>query len=130
MKPRYDVIISGAGPSGSLLGFLFSQNNIDTLIIDKKNFPRYKTCAGGLQDRTIDLIPFDIKNTIQKRLDSILFSFRGRDSFSRKYSSTIIHPVDRREFDYFLAARAIENGCIVRFGEEVIDFESNNGVSR
>ncbi|MCK5567979.1 MAG: NAD(P)/FAD-dependent oxidoreductase, partial [Actinomycetia bacterium] len=89
--------------------------------------PRYKTCAGGLQDRTIDLIPFDIKNTIQKSLDSILFSFRGHDSFTRKYSSTIIHTVDRREFDHFLAARAIENGCIVRFGEEVIDFESNNG---
>ena len=126
MGSRYDVIISGAGPSGSLLGFLLSQNNIDTLIIDKKNFPRHKICAGGLQDRTIDLIPFNIKNTIQKSLDSILFSFRGRDSFARKYSSTIIHTVDRREFDHFLVVRAVENGCIVRFGEKVIDFESNN----
>ncbi len=107
MESRYDVIISGAGPSGSLLGFLLSQNNIDTLIIDKKNFPRYKTCAGGLQDRTIDLIPFNIKNTIQKSLDSILFSFRGRDTFTRKYSSTILLTVDRREFDHFIAATAV-----------------------
>ena len=125
MESRYDVIISGAGPSGSLLGFLLSQNNIDTLMIDKKNFPRYKICAGGLQDRALDLIPFDIKNTIQKSLDSILFSLRGRDSFARKYSSPIIHTVDRKEFDHFLAAKAVESGCIARFGEEVIDFENN-----
>ncbi len=126
MESRYDVIISGAGPSGSLLGVLLSQKNIDTLIIDKKNFPRYKICAGGLQERALDLIPFDIKNTIQKSLDSILFSFRGRDGFTRKYSSTIIHTVDRSEFDHFLAAKAVENGCTARFGEEVIDFESSD----
>ncbi|MCJ7665746.1 MAG: NAD(P)/FAD-dependent oxidoreductase [Actinobacteria bacterium] len=126
MESRYDVIISGAGPSGSLLGFLLSQNNINTLIIDKMNFPRHKICAGGLQDRALELIPFDIKSTIHKSFKSILFSLRGRESFTRKYSSPIIHTVDRKEFDNFLAARAASNGCTIRFGEEVIDFEHNN----
>ena len=97
MESRYDVIISGAGPSGSLLGFLLSQNNIKTLVIDKKNFPRYKICAGGLQDRILELIPFDINSMIHKSFESILFSLKGRDNFSRIYGKPIIHTVDRME---------------------------------
>jgi len=127
MEPRYDVIISGAGPSGSLLGFLLSQNNIKTLIIDKKIFPRYKICAGGLQDRLLELIPFDINDIIHKSFKSILFSLKGRDNFSKEYRRPLIHTVDRGEFDHFLADRAMENGCNIKFGEEVIDFENNNG---
>ena len=126
MESRYDVIISGAGPSGSLLGFLLSQNNIKTLIIDKKNFPRYKICAGGLQDRILEFIPYDISSTIHKSFKSILFSLKGRDSFSKIYGSPIMHTVDRMEFDHFLANKAVANGCSIKFGEEVIDFESNN----
>ncbi|MFC2145087.1 NAD(P)/FAD-dependent oxidoreductase [Actinomycetota bacterium] len=126
MESRYDVIISGAGPSGSLLGFLLTRNNIKTLIIDKKNFPRYKICAGGLQDRILELIPYDISSTVHNSFESILFSLKGRDNFSRIYGSPIIHTVDRTEFDYFLADKAINNGSSVNFGEEVIDFESNN----
>ncbi len=126
MESRYDVIISGAGPAGSLLGFLLSQNNIKTLIIDKKDFPRYKICAGGLQDRSLELIPFDINTTIHRSFESILFSMKGRDSFSKEYGSPIIHTVDRGEFDHFLAERAMENGCQIKFGREVMDFESSN----
>ena len=126
MESRYDVIISGGGPSGSLLGFLLSQNNIKTLIIDKKNFPRHKICAGGLQDRILEFIPYDISSTIHKSFKSILFSLKGRDSFSKIYGSPIMHTVDRMEFDHFLANRAVTNGCSIEFGEEVIDFESNN----
>ncbi|MCL4386500.1 MAG: FAD-dependent monooxygenase [Cyanobacteria bacterium] len=35
MEKVYDVIISGAGPSGSVLGYLLSKNNINTLILEK-----------------------------------------------------------------------------------------------
>jgi geranylgeranyl reductase family protein len=126
MESRYDVIISGAGPSGSLLGFLLSQNNIKTLVIDKEKFPRYKICAGGLQDRILELIPFDISCTLHNSFKSILFSLRGCNHFSKKYGSPIIHTVDRKEFDHFLADKAVDNGCNIKFGEEVIDFENNN----
>ena len=126
MESRYDVIISGAGPSGSLLGFLLTRNNVKTMIIDKKNFPRYKICAGGLQDRILELIPYDISSTIHNSFESILFSLKGRDNFSRIYGSPIIHTVDRAEFDYFVADKAANNGTSINFGEEIIDFESNN----
>ena len=56
MDEIYDVIISGGGPSGSLLGFLLSSKNINTLIIEKEIFPRYKTCAGGIAHRILKIL--------------------------------------------------------------------------
>ena len=127
MESRYDLIISGAGPSGSLLGYLMSREGINTLIIEKQEFPRYKICAGGLQHRSLALIPFDIEEVIQKSLHGILFSYKGKDVFVRKYSKPIIHTVDRREFDLFLVKKALESGCTARFGEAVTgyDYEKN-----
>lgn len=123
MESRYDVIISGAGPSGSLLGYLLSSKGINTLIIEKQSFPRYKICAGGLQHRSLDLIPFDIGKVIQKSLHGIYFSYRGRDIFTKKYNLPIIHTVDRREFDSFLAEKAQENGCTLRFDETITGYD-------
>jgi geranylgeranyl reductase family protein len=124
MKSRYDVIISGAGPSGSLLGYFLSREGINTLIIEKQEFPRYKICAGGLQHRTLELIPFDIMETIHMSIHGILFTYRGRDGFARRHPEPVIHTVDRKEFDTFLAQKAWENGCTMRFSEKVEDYEN------
>lgn len=123
MELRYDIIISGAGPSGSLLGYLLSTEGINTLIIEKKDFPRHKICAGGLQHRVLALIPFDVEKVLQKSFNGILFTYRRRDSFSRKYESPILYTVDRREFDFYLAKMAQKKGCTIRFGEKVTGFE-------
>ena len=125
MELKYDIIISGAGPSGSLLGYLLSLEGISTLIIEKKDFPRYKICAGGLQHRTLALIPFDVERVLQRSFNGILFTYRRRDSFSRKYESPVIYTVDRREFDLYLAEMAKKKGCTIRFGEKVTGFEYN-----
>ncbi len=127
MESRYDVIISGAGPSGSLLGYLLSGKGINTLIIEKQSFPRYKICAGGLQHRSLGLIPFDIKKVLHKSLHGIYFSYRGRDVFKKKYSFPIIHTIDRGEFDLFLAEKAQENGCTLNFDETVTGYAQEDG---
>lgn len=123
MESKYDIIISGAGPSGSLLGYLLSTEGINTLIIEKKDFPRHKICAGGLQHRALALIPFDVGKVLQKSFNGIQFTYRRRDSFSRKYESPVIYTVDRREFDLYLAEMAQKKGCTIRFGEKVTGFE-------
>jgi len=127
MESRYDVVISGAGPSGSLLGYFLSREGINTMIVERQEFPRYKICAGGLQHRSLALIPFDIKKVIQKSLNGILFTYKGKDSFKRRYNASVIHTVDRREFDKFLADKAIEGGCEIAFDEKVIGYEHVKG---
>lgn len=123
MKNRYDIIISGAGPSGSLLGYLLSSSGIKTLIIEKARFPRYKICAGGIQHRAMLILPFNIGEVIEKTIYGLSCSLKTRDRFVKKYSDPIMYSVDRRKFDSFMAEKAIGSGCELLFGEEVISYD-------
>lgn len=48
---RYDVIVVGAGPSGSTAAKVLSSFGYKVLLIDKKKFPRIKSCCGFLSDQ-------------------------------------------------------------------------------
>ncbi len=48
----YDVVICGAGPSGSTAGYILAQKGLDVLIVDRKMFPRFKLCGGLLTWKT------------------------------------------------------------------------------
>lgn len=122
MNNSFDVIISGAGPSGSLAGYLLALKGINTLILEKSNFPRHKICAGGLQYRTYKLLPFDIKETIEKKIYGIYFSFKSKGIFHKKYQEPIIITTRRSNFDNFLALKAKNAGCKINFNCKVLDF--------
>lgn len=122
----YDVIISGCGPSGSLLGYLLASKNINTLIIEKEKFPRDKTCAGGIQHRAASILPFDISKVIEKNIHGIHFTYKGKDPFYSRHENPIIYTVKRSRFDNLLAEYAINEGCNINFGERVNNFEACN----
>ncbi|MCJ7616605.1 MAG: FAD-dependent oxidoreductase, partial [Desulfobacterales bacterium] len=52
----YDVIIIGAGPSGSTAAFVLANRGFKVLVIDKHKFPRHKLCAGLLTWKTIKVL--------------------------------------------------------------------------
>ncbi len=122
MNIIFDVIISGGGPSGTLLGYFLSQNGIKTLIIEKEIFPRLKVCAGGIQHRVLELLPFGIRPVIENTISGIYFSYSNRDIFFKEYESPILYTVDRRKFDNFLAEKAIKAGCEIKFGEKTTGY--------
>ena len=129
MKKNFDVIISGAGPSGSLLGYLLSKKNINTLILEKEVFPRYKVCAGGIQWKALQLLPYDIKEITEKKIYGIYFSRKLKDIFYKKYSEPLIYTFERTKLDDFMAKKAIDCGCSINFAEKVSNFEiSKNEV--
>jgi flavin-dependent dehydrogenase len=47
----YDVIVVGAGPSGSSAARVLSSHGYKVLLIDKKKFPRIKSCCGFLTEQ-------------------------------------------------------------------------------
>ncbi len=126
MKKIYDIIISGAGPSGSLLGYLLSSSGINTLIIEKTEFPRYKICGGGIQHRAMAVLPFKIEKVYEKTIYGLSFSLKSRDRFIKKYSEPIMYTVDRRKFDLFMAEKAVSSGCGLIFDEEVKSYDIND----
>ena len=53
-KPtNYDVVIVGGGPSGSACAYWLAQAGWSVCLIEKKHFPREKTCGDGLTPRSV-----------------------------------------------------------------------------
>jgi len=125
---NYDVIISGAGPSGAILGYLLANKGINTLILEKESFPRYKVCAGGIQWKALKILPFNIDSIIEKKISGIYFSRKLKDVFYKKYHDDLIYTVDRQKFDNFIVKNAIKSGCSINFKEKVLNFEIENSI--
>ena len=50
---RYDVLVVGAGPAGAAAAYWLAERGHRVLVVDKKRFPREKTCGDGLTPRAV-----------------------------------------------------------------------------
>ena len=48
MAERYDLVVVGAGPGGSSAAYYAARAGLRTLLVDRQEFPRDKTCGDGL----------------------------------------------------------------------------------
>ena len=99
-----DVIIVGGGPAGSACARLLHDQGLQTMILDKKTFPRHKTCAGWITPRVLH--DLDIKESEYpysmltfRRLNFHVYGIKVPVK-TRQYS------IRRYEFDYWLIKRA------------------------
>lgn len=51
-----DVTVVGAGPSGSFIACLLAKAGFSVVLIDRKPFPRKKTCGGGVSQKASKLL--------------------------------------------------------------------------
>ena len=51
-----DVLVVGAGPSGSAAAYHLAKHGVDVLCVDKARFPREKVCGDGLSPRGVKAI--------------------------------------------------------------------------
>ena len=49
----HDVVVVGAGPSGSSCAYWLADAGWDVVVVEKKVFPREKTCGDGLTPRAV-----------------------------------------------------------------------------
>ena len=50
------VVIVGGGPAGSTCAWQLNRNGIDSIIVDKSEFPRTKLCAGWITPKVLSLL--------------------------------------------------------------------------
>jgi len=53
LSRTFDAVIVGGGPSGSACAFWLARSGWDVAVIEKKTFPRAKTCGDGLTPRSV-----------------------------------------------------------------------------
>jgi menaquinone-9 beta-reductase len=53
MSDVYDVLVIGAGPSGAAASYWLAERGHRVLAVEKKHFPRDKTCGDGLTPRAV-----------------------------------------------------------------------------
>jgi len=53
VRNRYDVVVIGAGPAGSVAAYMAATQGLEVLLLDKAKFPRFKVCGCCLNARAL-----------------------------------------------------------------------------
>lgn len=112
----YDIVIVGAGPSGSTLARLLPKN-LKVLLIDKRNLNEYppkseKACGGLISpDAQRMLAAFDIGLDKEVLVNAQIFAVKVIDNdnkIDKFYQRNYIN-IDREKFDRFLVNKIPDN---------------------
>lgn len=99
-----EVIIIGGGPAGAACAFELNRHGIDTLILEKRPFPRIKPCAGWLPPRVFDRLEIRPDEYPGDRtvFDRLIVHLKGLRFSIDSYQ----HAIRRVEFDHWLLQRS------------------------
>ena len=128
---RFDALVVGAGPAGSLTAYHLASAGATVLLVDKARFPRDKPCGGGVTTRAARLLPFTIDPVVEDVVDTFEFRLRYGARFERASSDgPLCLMTQRRRLDAFLAEQAASAGADFRDGVKVGAIETRgDGVS-
>jgi geranylgeranyl reductase family protein len=125
----YDIIIVGAGPSGGYLGYLLSTKGFKVMIIDKEKFPRDKVCGGGISNKTVELLDFDISPIVQLNIVGAFLSYQNKSIIIKDIEGRSGVTVLRSEFDNFILQKAIDAGAEFKSNCSFISVKENDSLS-
>jgi geranylgeranyl reductase family protein len=136
-EPRPDVLVIGGGPSGAATAYWLAEAGHDVLLVEKKRYPREKTCGDGLTPRSVkQLEDMGLAEALTKHhkfggLRSIAF---GR-TLEMRWPSHPDFPdygyvVTRHDLDHLVAERAEKAGATVWQASEAIAPIVENGLVR
>jgi geranylgeranyl reductase family protein len=116
----YDLIIIGGGPSGASAGRKAGKLGLNTLLLEKEKFPRYKPCAGGLTERARSYLDFELtQNIVEWEITGIRVIYRDQSIEVHK-DHRVSALVSRSIFDNFLLEKAKETGIEIHTGEKAL----------
>jgi hypothetical protein len=138
-RKRYDAVIIGAGPSGSVAAALLNQQGHRVLVLEREYFPRFSIgesllpqCMAFLEEAgmlaAVQQAEFQFKDGAAFCRGNELECFDFSDKVSRGWESTF--QVQRARFDKILADEAQRQGVEICFGHQLTGFESRQQGAR
>jgi len=125
---RYDVLVVGGGPAGAAAAYWLATAGHDVCVIERKTFPRDKTCGDGLTPRAV-------RQLADMGLEPAIAAAHHRHDGLRALAHGITlelpwpdHPefpsygyvVRRRDLDGMVADHAAAAGATLRTGTEAV----------
>lgn len=105
----HDVLIVGGGPAGSTLAWKLKAAGLDVAILDKKTFPRDKTCAGWVTPAVIETLKLDLddyqKSRVLQPIRRFITGTIGDEPVETEYGEIVSYGIRRYEFDDYLLKR-------------------------
>ena len=124
----HDVIVVGAGPSGSSCAYWLAEAGWDVVVLDKKTLPREKTCGDGLTPRAVRQLS-DLG--LEARVAAAGHRYEGLRAvgFGQKmeldwpehpHFPSYGYTITRFDLDALVAGHARDHGATVLFGTEAM----------
>jgi geranylgeranyl reductase family protein len=114
MSRTWDVAVVGAGPAGLAAAAASAAAGARTVVLERAEHPRYKTCGGGLIGASLTAVGGQIALPARDQIRSLTFTLRGGRELTRSDREPLLTMVTRAEFDAALARRAQEQGAVLR----------------
>jgi geranylgeranyl reductase family protein len=126
-RAEWDVAVVGAGPAGLAAASAAAAAGARTVVLERAQHPRYKTCGGGLIGASLAAIRGQIALPVRDQIRSATFTLRGGHEFTREHHEPLLAMVLREEFDDALLRRALECGAVARQRAPVRALDQTDG---
>ena len=131
------VLVIGAGPGGAAMGYWLARHGHDVTLVEKKHFPRDKTCGDGLTPRAVkQLGDMGLSEGLARhhRYDGLRATAHGRQ-LELQWPSHPTYPqhgyvVRRRDLDMMVANNARNAGATLLEGHEAVEPIVDRGCVR
>ncbi len=124
---RHDVLVIGGGPSGAATAYWLAEAGHDVVFVERKTFPREKTCGDGLTPRAVhQLQEMGLGERLGDfhRYDGLRACAHGIE-LELHWPQHPIYPsygyvVRRCDLDTMVAEHAVKSGAVLRQGTEAV----------
>jgi geranylgeranyl reductase family protein len=113
-RVEWDVAVIGGGPAGLSAAHAAAAAGARTVVLERAEHPRYKTCGGGLIGASLNAVKDLPALPVRDEIRSVTFTLRGGHEFTKSEAEPILTMVMREEFDAALLERALAAGAEIR----------------